>query len=91
MSSRAKVVCGACSVAPEVVAYAYGGDKAVCPQCGRSDNANDAIRIAREHIAYEAAHYAQDSLPRPASRDKFPTFGTKPLPRRTFRWHAVEA
>lgn len=90
MSSRAVVVCGVCSVAPDVITDLKGKDRAVCPNCGRSDDAKIAVKIAKEHLAHESAKFMQDNAPASASRNKFQKFEPSPLTPQTFRWHAVE-
>lgn len=85
----AKVVCGKCKVKPELVEDADGNVEAVCDSCGQRDDVKDAARIAGEQAADVAARAFQSSISRSVRGNKFMKFEAKPLPRRTFRWHAV--
>jgi hypothetical protein len=85
-----KVVCGSCKVEPEVTSHSNGDREAVCPGCGQRDEAQDAIRIAEQHLADEAARSVQSALRGAIKPSKFIKFEAKRIPQRTFRWHLVD-
>lgn len=83
-----KVVCGACNVEPEVVSDDHGKAQAVCPSCGRRDDAEDAMQIAGEHFIQQAMPDLQRGLAGTIGGKKHIKFTPEKIPEQTFRWHA---
>lgn len=84
----AEVVCGDCQVSAESVTNDDGDDEIVCPNCGQKDSLKDAHEIVQEYLGYQASVALQETIQRAVKGNKFVKFETKPLPKRTFRWHA---
>ena len=85
----AQIMCGKCRVGAEAVTDTDGKKEAVCPSCGQRDKVEDALRVAGEQAADAAARQLQSGIADSVRGNKFMKFEGKPLPRRTFKWHAV--
>jgi len=83
-----EVLCGKCKARAEVVAGAGREDEAVCLLCGQRDTVDDAISIAREQLADAAARVLQGNREKAMRDNPFDEFDARPLPPRTFKWHA---
>lgn len=91
MSDQFKVVCGTCKVGPAIMLNDKELEVAVCPSCGQRDKAEDAIRIAQEHLQHEAQIAFQEGVGEAVKGREFIKFAPDPIRRRTFRWHAAKA
>lgn len=78
-----RVICGACKVPPDLVVGPEDVKQVVCPNCGATDEADGALKVAGEQFLQGNQPTLEDDEGR-----KFVRFDPKHLPRRSFKWHA---
>lgn len=82
-----KVVCGKCNSDPEIITNVDGTQQAVCANCGNTDSAEEALRVASQHFTERKIPALQKALGRVASGHNVVKFAPKRGTRRTFKWH----
>jgi hypothetical protein len=83
-----RVICGKCKQPPDVVSNDDGSSQVVCATCARSDNADDALKIASQQYLQSHQPTVQAAMEDGTRGRKFVKFDPKLFPLRTFKWHA---
>ena len=86
--SNFRVVCGKCKQPPDVTTNDDGSSQVTCATCGRTDNADDALRIAGQQYLQSHQPTVQAAIEDGAQGRKFVKFDPKRFPLRTYKWHA---
>lgn len=86
--SNFRVICGKCKQPPDVVANDDGSNQVLCATCGRTDNADDALKIASQQYLQSHQPTIDAAMEGGAEGRKFVRFDPKRFPLRTFKWHA---
>ena len=83
-----RVICGKCKQPPDLISDDDGSNQVVCASCGRTDNADDALRIAGQQYLHSHQPTVHAAMEDGAKGRKFVKFDPKRFPLRTFKWHA---
>ena len=83
-----RVVCGKCKEPPDFIPSPDGSNQVICPGCGATDDADDALRIAGQQFLQGNQSTIRDVVGSDPKGRKFVKFDPKRFPLRTFKWHA---